>query len=231
MPSATRTGKAAATDSAPVEGRSWGQDLAAYPDQIRRWLPAIHDAFNYVNRYLSVPALRMGLGRYMSNPMTGYLMILRTRGRNSGQWRDAPLGYVVVGDAVYCMAGFGRQTHWLRNIEADPRVEVILPGRSFSGIAEEVTSPAELLAVLAPLLKSMGAIAGSFGIGNVWRMTPQEMAAKCADLPVVRIRATGIAAGPDDPGGQSWIVPAALSIVGLAWWLRRRRDHGRRSAT
>jgi deazaflavin-dependent oxidoreductase (nitroreductase family) len=200
----------------------WGQGLAAYPEEMQKWLPGLHQAFNYLNKYLSVPALRMGLGRYMSNPLTGYLMILRTRGRKSGTMRDAPLGYVIVGDAVYCMAGFGRRTHWFQNIQADPRVEVILPGRSFSGTAEEVTEEAEALAILPPLLRSMGLVAGSMGMGNVWKMTPAEMAAKCEGLPLVRIRATGVAAGPDDPGGQFWVVPTVLSVLGLAWWLRRR---------
>jgi hypothetical protein len=56
---------------------------------------------------VSVPALKMGLGRYVSNPLTGYLMILRTRGRKSGEMRDAPLCYAIVGEYVYCVAGFG----------------------------------------------------------------------------------------------------------------------------
>ena len=104
-----------------------------------RLLPAVHDGFIAVNNYVSVPALKMGLGRYMSNPATGYLMILRTRGRKSGEMRDAPLGYTIVGDHVYCIAGFGRPTHWFQNVLADPHVEVILPSRAFSGLAEEVT--------------------------------------------------------------------------------------------
>ena len=186
------------------------------------YLPALHDGFNAMNKYVSVPALKAGLGRYMSNPLTGYLMILRTRGRKSGQMRDAPLGYAIVGDAVYCMAGFGRQTHWFKNIQADPKVEVILPARSFSGIAEEVTDDAERLRVLPPLLRSMGVVAGAMGMGNTRQMTPQEISAKCDGLPLVRMRATGIAAGPEDPGGWFWAVPVAISGWWLVRWMRGR---------
>jgi deazaflavin-dependent oxidoreductase (nitroreductase family) len=216
--------RSAATAPAPTPSGpplAWGQDLAAYPDWLTPYLPAMHDAFNYVNRYVSVPALRAGLGMYMSNPVTGYLMILRTRGRKTGEMRDAPLGYVVVGDAVYCMAGFGSRTNWLQNIHADPHVEVILPSRSFSGLAQEVTDEAERRAILPALLRSMGLVVMSLGMGSPWRMQSAEMIRKCEGLPLVRVRATGIAAGPTDPGGKYWVVPLVLSALGLVWLLRR----------
>lgn len=212
------------SDAAPGAPKgAWGQGLAAYPEWVQAYLPALHDGFNAMNKYVSVPALKAGLGKYMSNPLTGYLMILRTRGRKSGQMRDAPLGYTIVGDAVYCMAGFGRKTHWFQNVLADPKVEVILPGRSISGRAEEVTDEAERLRVLPPLLRSMGLVVGAMGMGNTWQMTPEEISAKCDGLPLVRVRATGIAAGPEDPGGWFWAVPVGLSALGLLWIVRGRR--------
>jgi deazaflavin-dependent oxidoreductase (nitroreductase family) len=190
-------------------------------------LPALHDGFNWGNRYISVPALKMGLGRYISNPFTGYLMILRNRGRKSGEMRDAPLGYVVVGEYVYCIAGFGRKTHWLQNVLADPRVEVILPSRAFSGLAEEVTDEAERQLVLPRLLRSMGVIAGMLGMGNPWRDSPAAIAAKCEGMPLVRVRATGIAAGPEDPGGNYWVVPVIGGSLLTLLWLKGRRPRKR----
>jgi hypothetical protein len=120
---------AGASDSGPV---AWGEGLT-YPEWVQGLLPAMLDGFNAVNQNVGVPALRMGLGPYISNPLTGYLMIQRTRGRKSGVMRDAPLGYTIAGDHVYCVAGFGRPAHWFQNLLADPHVEVILPSRSFSG--------------------------------------------------------------------------------------------------
>lgn len=193
-----------------------------YPGWIKTLLPAIHDVFTTGNKYVIVPALKMGLGRYASNPFTGYLMILRTRGHKSGEMRDAPLGYTIVGEYVYCVAGFGRQTHWVQNVRADPNVEVILPSRSFSGLAEEVTDEAERGRVLPPLLRSMGAIAGMMGMGNPWRDAPEAIAARCEGMPLVRVRATGIAAGPEDPGGRYWVMPLAASALVTLWWLRGR---------
>jgi deazaflavin-dependent oxidoreductase (nitroreductase family) len=212
------TERAAGGGDAPKT--DWGAGLD-YQDWMKAALPAVHASFNAVNRYVSVPALKAGLGRWMSTPFAGYLMILRTRGRKSGEMRDAPLGYVVVGQYVYCMAGFGPQTHWFRNIQADPQVEVILPSRALSGIAEEVTDPDERRRVLFPLLRSMGIIAGLMGMGNAWSSTPEEVEHKCEGMPLVRVRATGIAAGPEDPGGWFWVVPIGASVLGGLWLLRR----------
>jgi deazaflavin-dependent oxidoreductase (nitroreductase family) len=212
--------KAAGAAAGPQAGE-WGEGLS-YPDWMAQLMPALHDGFTAFNKYASVPALKMGLGRYMSNPLTGYLMILRTRGRKSGEMRDAPLGYTIVGDHVYCIAGFGRPTHWFQNILAEPKVEVILPSRAFSGVAEEVTDPAERREALVPLLRSMGLIAGMVGMGDPWRDSPEEIERKCEGMPLVRVRATGVAAGPEDPGGRYWIVPIAASALLAVWWLKGR---------
>jgi deazaflavin-dependent oxidoreductase (nitroreductase family) len=213
--------RAAGAADGACSSPDWGQELG-YPEWVKPFLPTIHDAFTKGNKYVSVPALKMGLGRYVSNPFTGYLMILRTRGRKSGEMRDAPLGYTIVGEYVYCVAGFGRQTHWVQNVLADPNVEVILPSRAFSGVAEEVTDEAERRRVLPPLLRSMGVIAGMMGMGNPWRDAPEAIAAGCEGMPLVRVRATGIAAGPEDPGGRYWVVPLAASALVTLWWLRGR---------
>ncbi|MGZ6274188.1 MAG: hypothetical protein ACXWM8_07850, partial [Candidatus Limnocylindrales bacterium] len=61
------------------------------------------------------------------------------------------------------------------------------------------------------------------GMGNPWRDTPEQIAAKCEGMPLVRIRATGIAAGPEDPGGWFWVVPIVASGVLLMAWRGRRR--------
>jgi deazaflavin-dependent oxidoreductase (nitroreductase family) len=220
----SRRATGAATEG-PAVG-AWGEGLA-YPEWIRDLLPALHDGFTALNKYVSVPALKMGLGRYLSNPLTGYLMILRTRGRKTGEMRDAPLGYTIVGEQLYCLAGFGRRTHWFQNLLAEPRVEVILPSRAFSGVAEEVTDPDERRNVLVPLLRSMGVVAGGVGMGNPWRDSPDAIGRKCEGMPLVRVSARGIAAGPEDPGGRYWIVPV---VVGTLLTLHLLRRHSGRRA-
>ena len=191
-----------------------------YRPAVRRLLPGMRRSFLAVNRYLAAPLLRAGFGPLLSTPAAGSLMLLRTRGRRSGTWREAPLGYVIRDGSVYCCAGFGATTHWLRNLVADPRVELLLPGRSLAGHAEIVTDPAERVAVLRDLLGSMALISRPL-VGDLRDQTDAEVDAMSAAIPVVRIRATGVASGPWDPGGIGWIAPTALWMLAIGLVLRR----------
>ncbi len=190
---------------------SSGQALP-YGPRMTRLLPILHRAFLVLNRRLTLPALHAGLGPFWSMPVTGYIAILRTRGRTSGVVREVPLGYVIREGAVYVWAGFGPATHWLRNIEADPRVEVVLPGRSFRGVADVVLDEDERLRASRELAIALGVI-GRATLGTDARTaTDEELARRTAGLPLVRIRATGIAAGPLDPGGRAWIVYQLIAL-------------------
>ncbi len=194
-----------------------------------RALPALHRGFLIVNRYVSVPALRMGFGPVFSTPVAGSLMILRTRGRTSGVMREAPLGYVIRDGCVYVWAGFGVRTQWYRNILADPHVECLLPGAAFSGVAETVTGPEDWLPAAIALRRALGVI-GRLTVVDLATASAGELEEIRTRLPLVRIRPTGIAAGPADPGGWGWVVVQAASIgltVRWTWramrWLKRRR--------
>lgn len=196
-------------------------DRLPYGPAFTAALPGLHRAFCYVNRWLTVPAFRMGLGPLFSNPLTGSIMVLRTRGRSSGRMRDAPLGYVILDGAIYCCAGFGTPTHWYRNILADPRVECLLPDRAVSGVAEEVGDREEWLRSFRALLRSLGVL-GSRTVTDPERASDEELLEKGAGVPLVRIRTTGIAAGAADPGGWIWVLPTFLSLVWILRRLRRR---------
>ena len=192
-----------------------------YGPLMTRLLPEIQRGFRFVNRYLAAPGLRAGLGPLFHTPLNGSLMVLRTRGRTSGLWREAPLGYLILDGHVYCCAGFGYRTNWLRNLKADPRVEVLLPTLAVTGIAEEITDPAEWSRGMRALLASLGVISRAM-IGDVRRATDDELRTMAGGIPLVRIRVTGLGAGPFDPGGQGWILPAAVSGLWLLGWARRR---------
>ncbi len=196
-----------------------------YGPTFNRLLPKLYDAFLAVNRWYTVPAIRLGLGPLHTNPLTGAFVLLRTRGRKSGVWREIPLGYTILGGCVYVTAGFGERTQWYRNILADPKVEVVLPGGAFAGIAETVTDPGEWVRGYRQLVRDLGVI-GRLTVADYRTVSDDELRSKAAGLPLIRVRLTGIAPGPMDPGGWGWAVPTALSVAWLARAALRRRTRG-----
>jgi deazaflavin-dependent oxidoreductase (nitroreductase family) len=190
-------------------------------------LRPLQHGFLIVNRFGMAPAIRMGLGPLVGNPFTGHLMVLRTMGRRSGQLREAPLGYVIRGGCVYCVAGYGRRTPWYLNLLDEPGVEVILPGRTFRGRAEPVDDAAEWLAAYRALLASFGLLGRSM-VGDIRTIPDAELLDRHRALPVVRITPVDppdpLVPGPFDPGGRGWLVlNGALLGLGLLAWRRIRK--------
>lgn len=181
-----------------------------YGPALTRRLPMLDRWFRVLNRWYVIPMIKAGLGPLHANPLTGSWMLLRTTGRRTGRPREVALGYAILDGAVYCSAGFGPRTHWYRNLLADPAVEVVLPGTAFLGVAEPVTDPLELDRGWRALIRSLGVLGRGF-VGPA-DSTPDRLRERTANLPLVRIRAVGLAGGPADPGGWLW---AALTVGAL----------------
>jgi len=84
------------------------------------------------------------LGKYLVNPVvragvrSGLLRghaILETTGRKSGEPRRTPVGNGLDGDTFWIVAEHGRRAAYVRNIEADPHVRVMVGRRWRSGTA------------------------------------------------------------------------------------------------
>ena len=88
--------------------------------------------------------LTTALGRYLVNPLVkagvkagllrGYA-ILETTGRKSGLPRQTPVGNGLEGDTFWIVAEHGRRAAYVRNIEADPRVRLMVGRRWRTGTA------------------------------------------------------------------------------------------------
>ena len=121
VPGANPVGLAAGAGESTVGARVGGTALRVAQRALDRRV------LNAINRFAMVPQYRLGLGWLFGSPLSGWVMVLRTRGRRSGLVRHAPVEYAVVGGRLYCLASFGERTAWLLNLRADPWVEVILP--------------------------------------------------------------------------------------------------------
>ena len=171
------------------------------------------------------PALRAGLGPWIGTPFGGWILLLRVRGRKSGVMRDNPLSYLIADGAAWVMAGFGSRTDWYRNLIAEPRVEVTLPGRTVACRAQVVDDPQIRARVIPRLVRATGAPGYLTGI-DPFRSTDEQLLAVTAWVPLVKLQPdTGtLAAGPDDPGGLGWVWrQAVLLVVGALIVGRLRR--------
>ena len=66
------------------------------------------------------------------------ILFLTTTGRRSGLPRMTPLQYEIINGNIYLGFARGIQADWVRNIQADPNVEVELKGEVFPAHAEVI---------------------------------------------------------------------------------------------
>lgn len=142
--------------------------------------------FRIVNRFIVVPGFKMGLGRFISNPLTGNIMVLGIRGRKTGRMRYAPVSFARRDEKVYCYQGRETRGQWYLNILAHPDVEVLLPQGRFSGRAEELSEGPERLKALRMLLQGSGLSRSMYGFDPA--EAPDEvLEEKTRGIPVIGI--------------------------------------------
>lgn len=66
---------------------------------------------------------------------------LTTTGRRTGRSHEIEIWYARAGDTLYLLAGGGRTSDWVRNLEADHRVEVRIGERTRPGVARILDGP------------------------------------------------------------------------------------------
>jgi deazaflavin-dependent oxidoreductase (nitroreductase family) len=106
-------------------------------------------------------ALATSLAKYGFNPLNRALMrlgirppgtaLLETTGRKSGKIRRNPVTDGLVDDTFWIVAEHGRHASYVRNIETDPRVRVLVGGRWRTGTAHlmQEDDPRERLSYIA----------------------------------------------------------------------------------
>jgi hypothetical protein len=117
------------------------------------------------------------------------------------------------------MAGFGMGTHWYRNLQSQPSIEIIIPSGPLAGVAEDATNSEEAIRILRQLLKNSG-IAGFFAGFNPFTVSDTKLREKTKDYPLICIRPTGVGSGASDAGGWLWIISLVVSVVVL-WFVLR----------
>ncbi len=81
-------------------------------------------------------------GRLGGRALGAEVLVLRTLGRRSGQWRDAPVFFVPCGDGFAIVASNAASTRppaWWFNLQAHPDADVLVRGRTYSVRARAAT--------------------------------------------------------------------------------------------
>ncbi len=123
----------------------------------------------------------LGLG-----PLMGRLvLLLTTTGRKSGKPRVVPLQYEEIDGKFYLGSSRGEKADWVRNIQANPKVEVRVKARRFTGMAEVVTDTGRITDFLEERLRRhprmVGAMMKGEGMsGSPGRKDLEKYAAKLA---------------------------------------------------
>lgn len=142
--------------------------------------------FRILNSLIVVPAFEMGLGRIISNPIAGSIMVLGILGRKTGRMRYTPVSYVWLEGKIYCYRGREMQGQWYLNLLANPRVEIILPDGRLSGIGEEVTDGKERVEAMRLLMRGSGLSSSLYGF-DPSRASDEAVAEKIRGISVIRI--------------------------------------------
>ena len=130
-------------------------------------------------------AYKIGLG-----PLIGrVLLLLTTSGRKTGLARVTPLQYEMIDGIYHIGAVFGVKTDWVRNIQADPQVQVCVKGETFNGRAEVSTDPEDIADFIQYRLnkhpRMIGAIMKLDGFKS--KPTREELIEYSKNLALVRI--------------------------------------------
>jgi deazaflavin-dependent oxidoreductase (nitroreductase family) len=101
----------------------------------------------------------------------GKIIVLETVGRRSGRPRRAAVGYVLQPDGTLFVAASDPETHWARNLAADPSCVVEREGLRTACRATALTGPAAYAAVKELILK-YGTPAERLGAGPAYHLVP-----------------------------------------------------------
>ena len=185
----------------------------------------IRQVFRWVNKAM-VWMFQLGTGPYLfPNPWSGRIMVLTHTGRKSQQPRRTPVNYAILDGEIYCMAGFGAQSDWYRNVKINPLVEVWLPEGWWEGATEDVSDDPRRAEIIYKVALNSGFAAPAAGV-DPRKLTPAQVAEVAASYRLVKIHRIVPRTGPGGPGEFAWVWQV-LSFVLAALLLLRPRGRRR----
>jgi hypothetical protein len=181
--------------------------------------------FRSMNRGM-VLMWRLGLGRWADAwpSVAGRVLVVEHHGRKSGIRYLTPLNFAPEIRSRYCLAAFGSEADWYRNVFVTRRTVLWLPDGRWTAVAADVTGEVGSRDRIRRVLIDSGFAARAFGL-NPRRMTGVEIDAATSGYRLVRFDL--IDRCDESPADLSWVwVPLAAGAVaaGVSAVARRSRS-------
>lgn len=133
-----------------------------------RWIrPA-----QYIHRSLYAIGLGPVLGRI--------ILLLTTTGRKSGKRRVTPVQYEEIDGILYIGSARGPKADWVRNIAANPCIEVQVKNRRFHAVGELITDPIRIADYVQTRLEHHPRMVG--GMMKLHHLPPKPSRAQLEEL-------------------------------------------------
>lgn len=187
-------------------------------------LERLRRSFRGMNRWMLL-IWRLGLG-----PITGLwpawfgrMLVIEHIGRKSGTAYRTPVNFTRCGPDIYCLAGFGPKTDWLRNVLAQPDVAIWLPDGRWTARATDASDSPDRLDLMRRVLIDSGFASRAIGL-DPKAASDETVAEATAAYRLLRITPAEREDAPDGPGDLTWIwPPLAVAFLAGRWLGRRKR--------
>ena len=192
-------------------------------------LESLRHALRRMNRGMLL-MWRLGLGWTAGIWPRGFgrLLVIEHTGRKSGSRYLTPVNYTIVGDDLYCLAGFGRRTDWFQNVLARPECAVWLPDGRWVAVGEDVSDNPRRLDLIRRVLIDSGFAAPLVGL-HPHHIGDGDLTEATASYRLLHIRPTARQDADHGPGDLAWVwrpLGAALAVGFVLWKIGRRRAAG-----
>jgi deazaflavin-dependent oxidoreductase (nitroreductase family) len=180
-------------------------------------------SFKYFNKFM-VLLWKLGLSNWLNiwpKVLGRYLVITHT-GRKSGAKFQTPVNYAVVDGEIYCVAGFGRESDWYKNVKKNPSIDVWLQDGWWQANAEEVIGQPNQIEIMRAVLVGSGFAARMFGI-NPLKIDDATLKYLTRDYCLMKLKLVNERTGNDGPNQYAWVWPITTLLLTIAVLRKRKK--------
>ena len=171
--------------------------------------------FKYFNKVM-VFKWKLGFSKWLNvwPEVFGQYLVITHFGRKSGRKYQTPVNYTIIDNDIYCVAGFGEESDWYKNILNNPNIEIWLTDGWWAGEAEDISDHPERLYIMREVLIASGFAAPLFGVHPL-KMDETTLDILTKSYRLIKIYRTRERTGAKGPDEYTWVWPIIAVILYL----------------